>query len=101
MRRNTQKLGRAKQQLVDALDAARCDDPAAAACTLRLAEYTLLRHGREDLGHRLGQAVDDGDVTDAATRREIREVAQKLDAELEPGIETPGFRRASDGGVGR
>ena len=96
--RNTRKLERAKQQLVSALEPARDGDADAAAVATRSAEYALIRGGREDLGHRLGQAVDDAPVTDPATRREMREVAQLLEGELDPAVDTPGFRRASDGG---
>jgi len=101
VQRNAQKLGRAKQSLIDALDASRAGTPgdAAAHAAKRgvfAAELRLRRAGREDLGVRLA-AVDDA-VTSAACRRELRQVASKIDAEIEPGVETAGFRPASDGG---
>jgi len=101
---NTTTLGRAKQSLIDALDASRAGTPGdaaahAAARGVFAAELRLRRAGREDLGVRLA-AVDDA-VTSAACRRELRQVASKIDAEIEPGVETAGFRPASDGGERR
>jgi hypothetical protein len=53
--------------------------------------------GREDLACRVA-AVSDDDVTTAHARAELREVIQKIDAELEPSVEGSPFRAASDGG---
>jgi len=75
-------------------------DGRAASEHLFAAELKLRKGGREDLGHRLGAVVDD-DVTTAAARREFREIAQQIDAELSPAVSTDSFRPASDGGVER
>jgi len=61
------------------------------------AEMKLILDGRRDLARRL-EAVVTRDMTTAAARRELREVAQLLDAELEPRVSTASFRAASDGG---
>ena len=61
------------------------------------AELKLRRGGRPDLARRL-EAVLTGDVTTDKARRELREVAQKIDAELAPDVSTASFVPASDGG---
>ena len=75
------------------------DDPdGRATCEHALAaDLRLRRGGREDLGDRVASVLD-GDVTTAAARRELREVAQLIDAELSPDVSTASFVPASDGG---
>ena len=64
------------------------------------AELKLRQGGRPDLARRL-EAQLTGDVTTTAARRELREVAQLLDAELDPTVTTAAFVVASDGGERR
>jgi len=94
---NLTTLERARQSLTAALAPA-CEGRAdAAAPYLFEAELRLIRGGREDLGHALAEERAQG-VCRAGTRQAIRETINKVDAELEPGVETPGFVPASDGG---
>ena len=44
------------------------------------------------------EALLTGDVTTRAARHELRNVAQKIDAELDPDVTTASFVPASDGG---
>jgi len=101
--RNTQILGRAKQSLTDAINRS-CDarlladpDGQAAKTHAFAAELKLRRGGRPDLARRL-EAVLTGDVTTTEARRELRTLAQKLEAELDPNVNTASFVPASDGG---
>lgn len=98
------RLRRARMSLAQAItrSAAAPDTDAgrAAAESALAADLRLRRGGREDLGDRVAQVLgDDDDVTTAAARRELRQVAQLVDAELEPSVSTGSFRAASDGGV--
>jgi len=95
--RNTQKLEQARQRLTAAIEPSQAGAADAAEQEVRLAEYRLLRGGREDLAYRLADALDDGAASPAA-RREIREVAAKIDAELSPAVAAEPFSLASDGG---
>lgn len=95
--RNCERLASAKQRAVSALEPSRDGAADAAATQLLAAELTLIRGGREDLGHRLA-AARDGDVTGSDCRTEIRQVVQLIDAELEPSVTTDSFVAASDGG---
>ena len=61
------------------------------------AELKLRRGGRPDLARRLERALAE-DLTTSAARTELREVAQLLDAELDPGVSDTPFVVASDGG---
>lgn len=70
----------------------------AASTHLAAAEMRLRNGGREDLGCRLAAAREDYAAGSSDARRVIREVAQKLDAELEPDVSTASFVAASDGG---
>ena len=79
--------------------AAHPDDPdgrATAEHTLA-ADLRLRSGGRKDLACRVASVLD-GDVTTAAARRELRTVAQLIDAELDPDVTTASFVPASDGG---
>lgn len=104
--RDTQRLGAAKQSLTTAvtrsLDASHADDPHGRATQQHVlgAELKLRQGGRPDLARRLEAALS-GDVTTSETRTELREVAQKLDAELDPDVSTSAFVVASDGGERR
>lgn len=62
------------------------------------AELKLILDGRRDLATRL-EATVTRDMTTPAARRELREVAQLLDADLSPSVSTASFRAASDGGA--
>jgi len=61
------------------------------------AELALRQGGRPDLARRL-EATLTGDVTTTGARTELRQVAQLLDAELDPTVSTGSFVVASDGG---
>ena len=61
------------------------------------AELKLRRGGRPDLARRLEATLAD-DLTTSAARTELREVAQLLDAELDPSVSDTPFVVASDGG---
>ena len=61
------------------------------------ADLRLRSGGRKDLACRVASVLD-GDVTTAAARRELRTVAQLIDAELDPDVTTASFVPASDGG---
>ena len=61
------------------------------------AELKLRRGGRPDLARRL-EATLAADLTTSAARTELREVAQLLDAELDPSVSDTPFVVASDGG---
>ena len=61
------------------------------------AELKLRRGGRPDLARRL-EATLAADLTTSAARTELREVAQLLDAELDPSVSETPFVVASDGG---
>ena len=100
------RLRRARMSLAQAITrsaaapAPDTDAGRAAAESALAADLRLRRGGREDLGDRVAQVLgDDDDVTSAAARRELRQVAQLVDAELEPSVSTGSFRAASDGGV--
>ena len=62
------------------------------------AELKLILEDRRDLARRL-EAVVTRDLTTPAARRELREVAQLIDADLSPRVSTASFRAASDGGA--
>lgn len=100
--RNTQRLESARMSLAQAITrstaAGHPDDPdgRAAAEHVLAAELRLRRGGREDLGCQLPSAS--GDVTSSDARVTMREICQKLDAELEPDVTTGSFVAASDGG---
>ena len=64
------------------------------------AELKLRRGGRPDLARRLERALGE-DLTTSAARTELREVAQLLDAELDPSVSDTPFVVASDGGERR
>ena len=98
--RNTQRLGRAKQSVVDAINRGRDADQRGAETDVFAAELQLRRGGRPDLARRL-ETLLTGDVTTSESRHELRTVAQKLDAELAPEVSTANFVPASDGGVER
>lgn len=104
---NTDRIEQARMSLTQAVTrsqaAANAHDPDGRATEEHVlaAELRLRRGGREDLGHRLADVLD-GDVTRAESRREMRQIISKIDAELEPSVSTKrSFRRASDGGVGQ
>ena len=61
------------------------------------AEMRLRRAGRDDLGYRVNHDLD---ARSSEARRNLREVMQLIDVELEPGL-TPGdgFATAADGGA--
>ena len=61
------------------------------------AELKLRQGGRPDLARRLEAALT-RDVTTTAARTEFRQVAQKIDAELDADVTTASFVVASDGG---
>lgn len=95
--RNTQRLGTARQALTDAINCARDGDDSGLATGVYAAELELRIGGRPDLARRL-EAVLADDVTTPAAQHELRTVAQKLDAELDPDVTTASFVAASDGG---
>jgi len=101
--RNTERLAAAKMALTAAVTrstaAATPTDAEGRAASEHVfgAELKLRRGGRPDLARRLERVLGD-DVTTPAARTELREVAQKLDAELEPTVSTARFVPASDGG---
>ena len=97
--RNTQTLGAARQSLTDAINRA-TDADRGVETDVFAAELQLRRGGRPDLARRL-EALLTGDVTNREAQRELRRVAQKIDAELEPDVSTASFVPASDGGVER
>lgn len=104
--RNTNRLEAARMSLTAAVTRSHAadteHDPEGRATQEHAlaADLRLRRGGREDLGDRVAQVLDD-DVTTAAARREFREVAQQIDAELSPAVSTDSFRPASGGGVER
>jgi hypothetical protein len=95
--------GRARQALTNAItrscDASTPGDPDARATHQHVfaAELRLRAVGCEALAERLASALR-GDLTTAATRAEIREVAQLIDAR---GLSGGGFEPASDRGERR
>lgn len=106
---NLSRLEAAQRGLLDAVDtslkASRCrnaaqraDKESDARADAHEAELKLILDGRRDLARRL-EAVVTRDMTTPAARRELREVAQLIDAELEPSVSTDSFRAASDGGA--
>jgi len=95
--RNTQRLGAARQSLTDAINRAAAADTDGAETDVFAAELQLRRGGRPDLARRL-EALLTGDVTTSGARHELRTVAQKIDAELDPDVTTASFVPASDGG---
>ena len=101
--RNTDRLAGARMSLTAALTrskAARHPNDAEGIATQEhalAADLRLRRGGREDLACRVATVLD-GDVTSSDARRELREVAQKIDAELSPDVSTRSFIPASDGG---
>ena len=95
--RNKDRLGRAKQSLTDAINRATDGDTDGAQTDVFAAELQLRRGGRPDLARRL-EALLSGDVATRDARHELRTVAQKLDAELDPDVSTASFVPASDGG---
>jgi len=105
---NLSRLEAAQRELLAAVDtslkardcrnaAQRADIESEARAAAHEAELKLILDGRRELATRL-EAVVTRDMTTAAARRELREVAQLLDAELEPRVSTASFRAASDGG---
>lgn len=102
--RNLDLLGAAKQSLTDAInrssEAKMLTDANGHAAETHVfgAELKLRQGGRPDLARRLESVLTD-DVTTTEARRELRTVAQKLDAELDPDVSTASFVPASDGGV--
>jgi len=95
------KLTQAREQLAaaheDSLNAPRLASDAAQDAQEHLfdAELKLRQVGRVALASELKPALE-GDVTAAAARQRIRDVADALDSELSP---EPSFRAASDGGA--
>jgi thiamine monophosphate synthase len=106
---NLSRLEAAQRGLLAAVDtslkASRCrnaaqraDIESAARAAAHEAELKLILEDRRDLATRL-EAVVTRDMTTPEARRELREVAQLLDAELSPAVSTDSFRAASDGGA--
>ena len=101
--RNTQRLEAARMSLTAAVTrsqaAAGPHDAEGCATQQHVfgAELKLRQGGRPDLARRLEGVLTD-DVTTTAARRELREVAQKIDAELDADVTTASFVVASDGG---
>ena len=101
--RNTQRLEAARMSLTAAVtrSQAAADPNDAEGCATQQhvfgAELKLRQGGRPDLARRLEGVLTD-DVTTTAARRELREVAQKIDAELDADVTTASFLVASDGG---
>ena len=101
--RNTQRLEAARMSLTAAVTrsqaAADPNDAEGRATAEHVfgAELKLRQGGRPDLARRLEGVLTD-DVTTTAARRELREVAQKIDAELDADVTTASFVVASDGG---
>lgn len=104
--RNTEQLKNARMSLTAAVTrshAAHHPKDAEGRATQEhalAADLRLRRGGREDLGDSVADVLD-GDVTTADARKELREIAQKIDAELEPDVFTHSFVPASDGGERR
>jgi hypothetical protein len=105
---NLSRLEAAQRGLLAAVDtslkardcanaAQRADIESEARRAAHEAELKLILDGRRELATRL-EAVVTRDLTTPAARRELREVAQLLDAELSPAVSTDSFRAASDGG---
>ena len=103
---NTDFIEEAKMSLVQAVTRSNeagspADRPGRAAQEhLFGAELKLRQGGRPDLATRLEKVLSE-DVTSSKARSEMREVAQKLDAELSPDVTTTSFVTASDGGERR
>ena len=95
--RHLDRLGAARQSLTDAINRATDADTAGAETDVFAAELQLRRGGRPDLARRL-EALLTGDVTTRDGIHELRTVAQKIDAELDPDVTTASFVPASDGG---
>ncbi|RAW44073.1 hypothetical protein DQW50_16245 [Halorubrum sp. 48-1-W] len=93
---NLDRVEAARQSLTTAVTRSREQDRATAETRVFSAELKLRQGGRPDLARRL-EATLTGDVTTASARRELREVAQLLDAELSPDVDGA-FIVASDGG---
>ena len=101
--RNLDRLEAARMALTTAVTrstaAERLTDPDGRATQQHVfgAELKLRQGGRPDLARRLEAALTD-DVTTSEARCALREVAQKIDAELDPDVSTASFVPASDGG---